>query len=217
MNNERKVVLVIAIFLVASGVVWFVGTDTLFCLTVSYDGAGTAENPYEVSNVEQLQCIEEQSLYANYVQVSDIDASETSGWNLGGDFEPIGELINPEHTTARYSYVNSFSGTFDGRGHNTDLKIDRGSEENVGVFGLVGTAGEVTRVSVVDRDIKGSDKVGSIVGENTVSGTVERSHATLSVDGHSRVGGLIGSNGGTVSESYGSIESADSVEVSRQE
>ncbi len=162
------------------------------CSTVTYNGEGTETNPYEVSDIDQLQCIEEQSLDANYVQVSNIDASDTSAWNGGDGFEPIGEL-NPDGDT-------EFTGTFDGGGSTiTGLTIDRGDEDNVGLFG--GNNGHITTVGLEDVEITGGERVGGLVGGNGF-GTVEDSYATGDVTGDLSVGGLAGQNFGTVEGSY---------------
>jgi len=224
MNNKRKLLVSVFVVLLLAGVISFVGTDTLFCLSVTYEGNGTNANPYKVSNVEQLQCIEE-DLHASYMLVSDINASETSEWNGGKGFEPIGEWVGDDSTSALYSSYNSFTGTLNGRGHNiTNLTIDRG--DNAGLFSIVG-GGVVTNVSVVDADItgsryvgglvglndgrinesyatgkiKGNEFVGGLVGEN-YGGKIENSYATVSVDGDEYVGGIVGWNQGTVEESY---------------
>jgi hypothetical protein len=174
MNNKQKLFVgVLVALLLTTGVISFVGTDTLFCLTVTYDGNGTEANPYEVSNVEQLQCINEQSLSANYVQVSNIEASKTSG------FTPIGES------------GSGFTGRFDGQGYNiTNLTID-GGRWYIGLFGWV-HYGEVRNVTLMDVDITGGNGVESMVGSNM--GTVSNSHATGSVEGSGYVGGLVGIN-----------------------
>ena len=172
------------------------------CSTVSYDGDGSEANPYEVGNVDQLQCIEEHDLGANYVQVSDIDASETMSWNNGKGFNPID--IPPGSSGTTFS---GFTGTFDGQDHKiTNLTIDRGKSGIAGLFGAVGSGGKVTNVSVVDVNITGlGSGVGGLVGAN--NGTVARSHATGLVNGTSLVGGLVGSNdGGTVTKSYATAE-----------
>jgi hypothetical protein len=202
MKDKRK--LLVSIFvalLLIAGVIWFWGADTLFCLTVTYEGAGTEANPYEVSNVHQLQCIENQDLDANYVQVSDINASGTSSWNGGKGFDPIGGESS-----------GAFSGKFDGQGYNiTNLTIDRPNNSG-GLFGLVGSSGIVTNVGLVDADIKGSHYVSSLVAFNR--GTVSESYMTGVVDGtHHYVGGLVGWNVGTVTESYatGAVEGDEQV------
>jgi hypothetical protein len=168
------------------------------CSTVSYNGDGTEANPYEVGGVDQLQCIEEQGLDANYVQVSDIDASGTSEWNNGKGFEPIGEL--------NFRREVEFNGTFNGQNHDiTGLTINRSSEKNIGLFGAVGSAGKVTNVSILNIDIDGSLGVGGLVGFNFI-GTTTESYATGDVNGSTGVGGLVGNNeDGTITESYANV------------
>lgn len=164
------------------------------CSTVTYNGDGTSANPYEVSNVNQLQCIEDQGLNLNYRLVSDIDASETSLWNSRKGFKPIGE---------RSSSGTPFEGTFDGDGHEiTDLTINRPSEVGVALFDGVGVPGTVTDVSVVEVSVTGDNLAGSLVGVN--EGTVSDSSASGDVAGDSTVGHLIGRNEGTVSNSSAS-------------
>jgi hypothetical protein len=196
MKNKRKLLVGVFMILLLAGVISFVGMDTLFCLTVTYDGEGTEANPYEVENVHQLQCINEQSLYADYVQVSDINASETSSWNGGKGFEPIG---------------GTFRGTFNGQDYNiTDLTIDR-REDQVGLFDTF--RGTVTNVSVVDANITGAVFVGGLIGENN-GGTIESSYMTGTVVGSERVGGLVGENDiGSVEESQTTVSVEGTLEV----
>jgi hypothetical protein len=90
----------------------------------------TEQNPYEVGNVDQLQCINSQGLGANYVQTSDIDASGTSAWNSGKGFEPIG------------NDATNFRGTFDGSEFTIKgLYINRSrySLNGTGLFGNTGS------------------------------------------------------------------------------
>jgi len=198
MNNKRKLLVgVLVVLLLTAGVVWFVGTDEFSCLTVTYEGNGTEANPYKVGNVHQLQCIEEQDLDANYVQVSDIDASETSSWNGGKGFDPIG---------------GTFRGTFDGQDYNiTDLTIDRSKENRIGLFDTF--RGTVTNVSIVDSDIIGAVFVGGLIGENN-GGTIESSYMTGAVVGSERVGGLVGENDvGLVKESHSTVSVEGTLQV----
>jgi PGF-CTERM protein len=160
------------------------------CSTVSYSGAGTELTPYLVSNVNELQCIEEQDLGANYVQVSDIDASGTSSWNGGDGFAPIREPLA------------GFTGNFDGAKHTiSGLTIDRRSTGFVGLFGDLEPGGRIENVSLKNADITGEDFVGGLVGNN-VDGTVTESYATGDVSGTSNVGGLAGANSGIINKSY---------------
>jgi len=55
--------------------------ETLFA-----SGSGTEDDPYLIENVYQLQDMKE-NLSAHYKLVTDIDATETEGWNDGKGFE----------------------------------------------------------------------------------------------------------------------------------
>ena len=67
-------------------------------------GSGSVDDPYVISNVEELQAIQD-DLAAHYVLGNDIDASGTALWNNGSGFAPIGPPADP------------FTGVLDGRGH----------------------------------------------------------------------------------------------------
>jgi hypothetical protein len=60
-------------------------------------GDGTESSPYEISNVSELQAMED-DLDANYKLVSDIDALNTAQLNNGQGFDPVGSLV--AHLTA---------------------------------------------------------------------------------------------------------------------
>jgi len=176
------------------------------CSTVTYDGDGTDANPYEVSNVDQLQCIEYQGLDTDYVQVTDINASETSEWNDGRGFEPIGGSDDDEDV--------EFTGTFDGNGGTiTGLTIDaRSTETDIGLFGRTDEDAQITNVGLEDVDITGNTRVGGLVGWN-VGGTVSESYVEGEVTGIAQVGGLVGLNWRTVKESYAEGDVAGNINV----
>src|SRR5512136_1818987 len=67
-------------------------------------GIGTPADPYMIEDVDDLQAMSN-NLTAYYALANDIDASNTTGWNGGQGFEPIGN-------------GSRFSGGFDGRGYN---------------------------------------------------------------------------------------------------
>jgi len=190
-------VLIVVVFAVGLGQA--VGTGAAQtapdCSNVNYNGDGTAGNPYEVGNVNQLQCIENQDLDASYEVVSDIDASDTPSWNGGDGFEPI----------------ETFTGTFEGEGEEiTGLTINRPTESGVGVFGVVGGSATVEDVSLIGVDVTGSGDVGGLVGVNSDNAAVTRSSVVGDVEGVSDVGVVVGQNGATVSESSadGSVDGA---------
>ncbi|MEO1830597.1 MAG: YDG domain-containing protein [Pseudomonas sp.] len=157
-------------------------------------GTITATNRPDAYNViltlQQLQDINN-GLSGNYVLGADIDASDTVNWNSGAGFSPIGS-----------SYSNSFRGVFDGLGHViSDLFIDRGATESVGLFGFADGA-TLRQVGLENVDITGQNLVGGLVGGQWYS-SISHSYATGAVTGSNNVGGLVGAQtGSSISQSY---------------
>jgi hypothetical protein len=93
-----------------------------------------------------------------------------------------------------------FTGSFDGQGHEIcDLFIDRPSDSGVGLFGRVDEGGIIRNIGVTNAVVTGELNVGGLVGSN--AGTVSNSYFSGNVTGNWRVGGLVGPNSGTVSNS----------------
>lgn len=164
------------------------------CSAVSHDL--TADGDYAVTNLDELQCMgtsTNTSLNDSFVLTQDIEATETSSWNNGTGFKPIGSNSTP------------FDGTFNGSRYViSDLFIDRGSEDFVGLFGDIGSDGVVEKVGNEDVNITGRSFVGGISGAN--SGTVANSYVTGDLTcNENQLGGIVGSIGGTVERSYGVV------------
>ena len=160
---------------------------------VDLNGEGTATDPYEISNASELQSMRG-NLSANYTLMGTIEAANTSAWNDGAGFEPIGNDSEP------------FTGTFDGNEQTIRaLAINRTTDDPVGLFGATDEA-TIERVGLVDVDIVGNASAGStifvggLVGN--MSGTVDTTFVNGSVDGSDTVGGLVGNLNGTVTDSY---------------
>ncbi|MGC2780755.1 MAG: MBG domain-containing protein [Bradyrhizobium sp.] len=94
-----------------------------------------------------------------------------------------------------------FNGTFDGLGHTiSNLTLNQPATADIGLFGSTGTASVIRNVGLVGGSVIGLSSAGGLVGSNT--GTVSNSYNTGTVGGGSSLGGLMGSNTGTVSNSY---------------
>jgi uncharacterized repeat protein (TIGR02543 family) len=99
--------------------------------------------------------------------------------------------------------IASFRGSFDGQGYETrDLFINRPGENYVGLFGFVDDGGHIENIGVVNVNVIGDYSVGGLVGEDC--GTVSNSYSTGSLTGRQFVGGLVGyaRNSSAVSNSY---------------
>lgn len=145
-------------------------------------GSGTEAAPYVVTNLTQLQAME-QDLDAHYVLGNDIDASASAGMAPGG-FSPIGRT--------QYGEGAQFSGSFDGRGHViSGLVIDRPSPFYVGLFGRTKDA-TIENVHLAGVDVRGGTWTGSVAGEVSESElhNVSATGTVRSPDGSA--GGLVG-------------------------
>lgn len=159
-------------------------------------GSGTSSEPYVITNIYELQAITADQ-GASYVLGNNIDASDTSQWNNGNGFNPIGGKDNP------------FTGTLDGKQYTvTGLTIDRG--DYTGLFGA--NSGSISNIGIVNADISGSDFVGTLVGEN--DGSVSKSYSTGSITGVFNVGGLVGRvDNGQVTNSYSKVDASGNSQI----
>ncbi len=161
-------------------------------------------------------------LALNYVLGGNIDATATSTWNSGAGFTPIVGATTYQSmgwppvtiTQAQYDALGMmdqwdymqrpgahFSGTFDGLGHTvSNLSINRSTESNVGLFGNTDAGAVIRNVGLVGGSVTGSGWVGGLVGMN--SGSISNSYATANVEGDLNLGGLVGANYGSISNSY---------------
>lgn len=152
-------------------------------------GEGTASNPYMITDDHELQAMNADTT-ANYALANDINASLTSEWNSGKGFDPI----------------NSFSGSLDGNSYEIhNFTIDRPSEQGVGLFSKLD--GTVTDIGV-EGDVTSEQYVGGIAGTTSSNSEISNSYANVTVIsthdgfGNSEAGGLVGTNKGTITNSY---------------
>ena len=142
------------------------------------EGNGTESDPYVITNASGLQAAGS-DLDANYTLGNDIDASNTSEWNDGAGFEPIGNAST------------GFSGSFDGAGYTVSgLTISRSSAFDVGLFGAVDNDGTIENVHLREATVTGQRRTGLLAGG--VDGFVNSSSARGNVTGGTFVGGVAG-------------------------
>jgi len=130
-----------------------------------------------------------------------LGASYTLGQNI--DASATGNSTDVWGSSGFVPIRNSstaFTGTFNGLGHTiSNLTINMPSTNYVGLFGWAGTGSVIQNVGLVGGSVSGFNNVGGLVGQNT--GTVSNSYARVSVSGTAAVGGLVGVNDGTNSNS----------------
>lgn len=165
-----------------------------------------------INSCQELEGIgrdEGRPLDGDYELGSDIDCFSTPEWNENSGFNPIGP--NSE---------GAFTGTFDGKGHAiSGLTMDRGGDDNIGVFGFTDGA-TIQDVNLRNVFIIGRQYVGGLVGsaQNT---TIQRvsivnTNETAKVESYgnytggapmANVGGLVGNlGGGSLTNAYARTE-----------
>ncbi|BDD03356.1 T9SS type A sorting domain-containing protein [Aureibacter tunicatorum] len=180
-------------------------------------GDGTESSPYQISTIEHLKWLSEgdedsatnvNRLFAYYELMNDIDASETSTWNEGKGFTPIGNLFLP------------FGGVFEGNGFsindvfinrptnpdssNAESDLERNEGVLVGFFSLIG-GGTVTNLNLVDVDIQGFENVGGLAG-GSFNGMITNVSVSGIVRGEYFVGGALGASAGDLLDSYSTVD-----------
>ncbi|MBI9031999.1 T9SS type A sorting domain-containing protein [bacterium] len=165
---------------------------SVFCQTAP-EGAGTLENPYQISSLENLHFLSasaNSSYWAEdkyFIQTNDIDASATSTWNSNAGFLPIANTTNP------------FKGNYNGQGYQiSNLYINRGSTEYCGLFGKISDA-SIKNLCLEDINITGSKNVGGITGAcaSSVISNCSSSGEITATFSTSLIGGIMGQSTGT--------------------
>jgi hypothetical protein len=133
------------------------------------------------------------NLSGRYLLMNDLDSTTAGYEELASPTANQGKGWQPVGT----SYDDSFTGTFDGQGYEiSDLFINRTDKgmKGIGLFGYVDEGGAIKNLGVVNADVTGFRSVGGLVGSN--DGTVSNSYSSGNVTGLWFVGGLLGSNYG---------------------
>jgi len=143
-------------------------------------GSGTAADPYRISTIADWQelTLPSSDWDKHFVLVNDIDFE-------GLHLNPVGNN-------------NNFTGIFDGNNHllhNAVITLPLG--ENIGLFGYVGSGGQIHELGVVNISVNGKTNVGGLVGRN--NGNIIYCHTTGNAIGTlESVGGLVGNNNGNI-------------------
>ena len=160
---------------------------------------------YQISSAEELygfaQLVNNGNTSASAVLTADITVNSNLLNSLNEDgtvkdgatvtsWTPIGNTSNP------------YTGSFDGQGHTVSgLYFNDSNTSFVGLFGNLGSSGEIKNVGVIDSYFNGYLSVGGVCGKNT--GIITGCYNTGEVSGVESVGGVCGWNvGGTITGCY---------------
>jgi hypothetical protein len=170
-------------------------------ITVNYHCSITANFARGIWDWHDLDAVRG-NLAGSYILMNDLDSATAGYEDLAGPTANGGKGWQPIGFLNPWDGIGGFRGTFDGQGHEIhDLFINRPDETYVGLFGVIDEGGVVQNIGVVNADVTGNLGVGGLLGYN--DGTVSNSYSAGNVTGEGAVGGLVGVNAeGTVSDSY---------------
>jgi len=164
-------------------------------------GTGTENDPFLIYEAEELNLV---GLFPcewdkQFKLMADVDMS---GFD-GRDGKPPFNTIAPGHVAGFEEMLafrgTAFTGLFDGNGY-TISRLTVETHECGGLFGGLGSGGEIRNLGVVDVNMIGSFCVGGLVGFSEEGSSVTHCHSTGTVSGW-YAGGLVGRNSGNINTS----------------
>lgn len=161
-------------------------TDTVFA-----GGSGTEEDPWQVSDADQLKAVNDH-LDGNFILTADIDLK-------GEEIEPIGAMIpvgSEGEDAETPTPEKAFTGVFDGDDHTiSNYKITGEKDEfGIGLFGcLTGDTATVKDLNVENASVTGeASLVGAVIGYQDAAISGIHLSGTNTVSGTGLVGGVSG-------------------------
>ena len=216
MKQKILVAIMVVSLLFNGNIVMAVESDEQeIIIEFSGDGLGTKESPYLISNITQLEEINN-DLAAHYKLIEDIDMSKIEIWNpIGSETERFtGEFDGNGHTISNMtintwtgnghvsSYIGLFSSLYNCKIKNLNIESVDIEVLNNHVGSLAGAAenSEIKNCSsdgIVYGVGDAGSYIGGIVGTNT-NGTISGCRFRGRVDGENYAGGITSTNTGTI-------------------
>lgn len=165
------------------------------------NGNGHEDNPYIISNTENLAWVmyNDTAWDKNYIQTTDIDASNSMSWDNDFGFKPIGNS------------AIEFGGKYNGGGFTIDnLYINRPLDSLIGLFGKLNANANIENLGVTNINITGSKYVGGLAGY-LKDGKIKNCHSSgicksiTSDTWWTATGGLVGFNDGKISFCFSDV------------
>jgi len=133
----------------------------------------------------------------------------TDGWTLYAHYRQTADISLPAVSQGESNWtpigtiLTPFTGSYDGNGKIiSNLTINASTEDDQGLFGIIDSGAVVKNVGVVNCAIivSTSNIVGGVVGSNR--GTVQYCYATGNLSSNNYAGGVVGGNNGKVQYCY---------------
>lgn len=169
-------------------------------------GSGTAEDPYVITGSEDLW------QFAEIVKASS-DRNQCA--KVADGVTEIDTTVRGEVTYLTWNPIGdssvSYTGVFDGNGAEITIHVDRKINNNAGLFGILGSGGEIRNVTTAGSS-NGYDNVGGICGQAYRDAKIVNCNnkADITASGN-QAGGLIGCATSALIESDTSISNTGAV------
>lgn len=169
-------------------------------------GSGTADDPYVITGSEDLW------QFAEIVKASS-DRNQCA--KVADGVTEIDTTVRGEKTDLTWSPIGdstvSYTGVFDGNGAEITIHADRSINNNAGLFGILGSGGEIRNVTTAGSS-KGWDSVGGICGQACSDAKIVNCNnkADITAQG-GQAGGLVGYASSAQIESDTSISNTGAV------
>jgi hypothetical protein len=173
MKNKKATVIILLIVLLLQSFVPSFLVPIVSASAAALNGDGTAENPFQICNIEQLGQIKN-GLNKHYILTEDIEFEEGFYWTSLG-------------TTAA-----PFSGSLDGNGHVIKNLLVDSPYDYASLFGVISNA-TIKNLTLENVDINGQNYVAALVASAVTNSIIENCSATGEIKGNTYVGGLVGS------------------------
>lgn len=193
-------------FLAVAGIV----ADSQGSVTVyaaeELQGSGTAEDPYVITGSEDLW---------KFAEIVNASSNRNQCAKVADGVTEIDTTVRGEKTDLTWSPIGdsfvSYKGVFDGNGAEITIHADRKNNDNAGLFGTLGSGGEIRNVTTAGSS-KGYDNVGGICGQAYSDAKIVNCNnkADITASG-GQAGGLVGYASSAQIESDTSISNTGAV------
>ena len=193
-------------FLAVAGIVTGSQGSVTVYAAEELQGSGTADDPYVITGSEDLW------QFAEIVKASS-DRNQCA--KVADGVTEIDTTVRGEVTYLKWNPIGdssvSYTGVFDGNGAEITIHVDRKINNNAGLFGILGSGGEIRNVTTAGSS-KGWDNVGGICGQAYRDAKIVNCNNKADVTASGgQAGGLAGYASGAQIESDTSISNTGAV------
>jgi hypothetical protein len=170
---------------------------TLAFTDIHFTNLGTAENPFRVNNLDDLLYVGREGYLGGVLNNAYLN------WGLDKHYVLTANITLDETNPNNWTPIGTttpFTGVFSGNGFTITGLTITGSGNDQGMFGFIGSGGEVENLRLINVDVSGGVWVGGIAGDN--AGVIRNCYVAGRISGNSSIGGLVGWNAGTIENSY---------------